>query len=161
MQRCPGLLNLDVLNLFVFLHLKRRGLLMEALLLLPPFDMLHFLLLTGMLRMLSSQQTGHRPSLWDTLAGNYTSICIFSLAHIWDMFWVMKLEGCCNIFWSVHCSGFSRRAYNVFRWSDLIYFSDNGGIPGDSMVADVHRTLLYGGIFMYPADKKSPKGKLR
>ncbi|KAJ1677686.1 Fructose-1,6-bisphosphatase, partial [Spiromyces aspiralis] len=30
-----------------------------------------------------------------------------------------------------------------------------------SMVADVHRTLLYGGIFAYPADKKSPKGKLR
>jgi len=29
------------------------------------------------------------------------------------------------------------------------------------MVADVHRTLLYGGIFMYPADKKSTKGKLR
>lgn len=29
------------------------------------------------------------------------------------------------------------------------------------MVADVHRTLLYGGIFAYPADKKSPKGKLR
>lgn len=31
----------------------------------------------------------------------------------------------------------------------------------DSMVADVHRTLLYGGIFLYPADKKSPSGKLR
>jgi fructose-1,6-bisphosphatase I len=30
-----------------------------------------------------------------------------------------------------------------------------------SMVADVHRTLLYGGIFMYPADSKSPEGKLR
>ncbi|KAF7803676.1 fructose-1,6-bisphosphatase, cytosolic-like [Senna tora] len=30
-----------------------------------------------------------------------------------------------------------------------------------SMVADVHRTLLYGGIFMYPADEKSPCGKLR
>lgn len=30
-----------------------------------------------------------------------------------------------------------------------------------SMVADVHRTLLYGGIFCYPADKKSTKGKLR
>jgi len=30
-----------------------------------------------------------------------------------------------------------------------------------SLVADFHRTLLYGGIFMYPADKKSPKGKLR
>merc|ERR1711966_155346 len=30
-----------------------------------------------------------------------------------------------------------------------------------SMVADVHRTLLYGGVFLYPADKKAPKGKLR
>jgi fructose-1,6-bisphosphatase I len=30
-----------------------------------------------------------------------------------------------------------------------------------SMVADVHRTLLYGGIFIYPADKKSKSGKLR
>jgi len=30
-----------------------------------------------------------------------------------------------------------------------------------SMVADVHRTLLYGGIFMYPGDKKNPSGKLR
>ncbi|GLD96335.1 hypothetical protein PINS_up005018 [Pythium insidiosum] len=30
-----------------------------------------------------------------------------------------------------------------------------------SMVSDVHRTLLYGGIFMYPADKKSKDGKLR
>jgi len=30
-----------------------------------------------------------------------------------------------------------------------------------SMVADVHRTLLYGGIFMYPADSRNPRGKLR
>ena len=30
-----------------------------------------------------------------------------------------------------------------------------------SMVADVHRTLLYGGVFMYPASQKSPAGKLR
>jgi fructose-1,6-bisphosphatase I len=30
-----------------------------------------------------------------------------------------------------------------------------------SLVADFHRTLLYGGLFMYPADKKSPNGKLR
>ncbi|KNE64653.1 hypothetical protein AMAG_10010 [Allomyces macrogynus ATCC 38327] len=30
-----------------------------------------------------------------------------------------------------------------------------------SMVADVHRTILYGGIFAYPADKKSKSGKLR
>ena len=30
-----------------------------------------------------------------------------------------------------------------------------------SMVSDVHRTLLYGGIFMYPADTKTKDGKLR
>jgi fructose-1,6-bisphosphatase I len=30
-----------------------------------------------------------------------------------------------------------------------------------SLVADFHRTLLYGGIFLYPADAKSPQGKLR
>ncbi len=30
-----------------------------------------------------------------------------------------------------------------------------------SLVADVHRSLLYGGIFMYPADKKHTQGKLR
>lgn len=30
-----------------------------------------------------------------------------------------------------------------------------------SLVADFHRTLLYGGIFMYPADQRNPHGKLR
>merc|ERR1711988_511580 len=30
-----------------------------------------------------------------------------------------------------------------------------------SMVGDVHRTLLYGGIFAYPGDAKNPNGKLR
>lgn len=30
-----------------------------------------------------------------------------------------------------------------------------------SMVADVHRTLLYGGMFCYPADEKNKRGKLR
>ena len=30
-----------------------------------------------------------------------------------------------------------------------------------SMVADLHRTLLYGGLFMYPADVKNANGKLR
>jgi fructose-1,6-bisphosphatase I len=30
-----------------------------------------------------------------------------------------------------------------------------------SMVADVHRTLIKGGIFMYPATTSAPKGKLR
>ena len=30
-----------------------------------------------------------------------------------------------------------------------------------SLVSDFHRNLLYGGIFLYPADKKNPNGKLR
>ncbi|KAK3098681.1 hypothetical protein FSP39_021929 [Pinctada imbricata] len=30
-----------------------------------------------------------------------------------------------------------------------------------SMVADVHRTLVYGGIFAYPGTSEAPKGKLR
>jgi len=30
-----------------------------------------------------------------------------------------------------------------------------------SMVADVHRTLLYGGVFMYPSTKEAKEGKIR
>lgn len=30
-----------------------------------------------------------------------------------------------------------------------------------SLVSDFHRNLLKGGVYLYPADKKSPKGKLR
>jgi len=30
-----------------------------------------------------------------------------------------------------------------------------------TLVADVHRTLLYGGIYCYPGDTKNPEGKLR
>ncbi|MBI3596991.1 MAG: class 1 fructose-bisphosphatase [Nitrospirae bacterium] len=30
-----------------------------------------------------------------------------------------------------------------------------------SLVADFHRTLLHGGIFLYPSDTKNPQGKLR
>jgi fructose-1,6-bisphosphatase I len=30
-----------------------------------------------------------------------------------------------------------------------------------SMVADLHRTIIKGGIFIYPGDAKNPNGKLR
>ncbi|CZT40808.1 probable Fructose-1,6-bisphosphatase [Rhynchosporium secalis] len=63
---------------------------------------------------------------------------------------------------------------NSLYWEDptkayfnsLKYPTEEGGKPYSaryigSMVADAYRTLLYGGIFAYPADKKSPKGKLR
>ncbi|CAI4219427.1 unnamed protein product [Parascedosporium putredinis] len=62
---------------------------------------------------------------------------------------------------------------NSLYWAEEVksYFNSlkepqNDGKPYSaryigSMVADAYRTLLYGGIFAYPADKKSPKGKLR
>lgn len=65
---------------------------------------------------------------------------------------------------------------NALYWEDHIkeYFdslkfpqgTDGAGKPYSaryigSMVADAYRTLLYGGIFAYPGDKKNPKGKLR
>ncbi len=30
-----------------------------------------------------------------------------------------------------------------------------------AMIADIHRTMIHGGIFLYPRDKKTPNGKLR
>ena len=57
---------------------------------------------------------------------------------------------------------------NSLNWDDKIkdsvqWFKENKYAARyvGSMVSDVHRTILYGGIFVYPADKKSPKGKLR
>ncbi len=63
---------------------------------------------------------------------------------------------------------------NYVRWSEeQRRFVDHlKGIDGEndkpfssryigSLVADFHRNLLYGGLFMYPADVKSPHGKLR
>ncbi|KAM0753581.1 inositol phosphatase [Meredithblackwellia eburnea MCA 4105] len=53
----------------------------------------------------------------------------------------------------------------VTKYLESIKFPTNGKPYSaryiGSMVADVHRTLLYGGIFGYPDDKKSKNGKLR
>lgn len=56
---------------------------------------------------------------------------------------------------------------DVKRWATWIKGDDKaegrpyGGRYVGTLVADAHRTLLKGGIFVYPADKKSPEGKLR
>ncbi|KAG8722483.1 Fructose-1,6-bisphosphatase [Ceratobasidium sp. 394] len=54
----------------------------------------------------------------------------------------------------------------VLKYLESIKYPKSGKAPYSaryigSMVADVHRTLLYGGIFGYPGDKKSKNGKLR
>jgi fructose-1,6-bisphosphatase I len=60
-----------------------------------------------------------------------------------------------------------RWAAGIQRWNDWIKDDDKAtGRPYShryvgSLVADAHRTLLKGGIFAYPADSKSPEGKLR
>lgn len=63
---------------------------------------------------------------------------------------------------------------NYKKWSKgmqkfIDYLKENDPTTGrpytsryvGSLVADFHRNLLYGGIFIYPSDNKNPKGKLR
>ncbi len=56
---------------------------------------------------------------------------------------------------------------NYDRWTDgyrevvRVFKSRKNARYIGSLVADFHRNLIAGGIFMYPADKKSPRGKLR
>lgn len=50
-----------------------------------------------------------------------------------------------------------QRAVDAFKFTKPIYTARYVG----SMVADVHRTLLYGGIYLYPADAAKGNGKLR
>lgn len=61
-----------------------------------------------------------------------------------------------SLYWTEGCKAYF----------ESIKYPEAGGKPYSaryigSMVADAYRTLCYGGIFAYPADKKSPKGKLR
>ncbi len=62
---------------------------------------------------------------------------------------------------------------NYLTWSEgqkayVDHLKGTDGGPGGyggryigSLVADIHRTLLRGGIFMYPGDSRNPDGKLR
>ena len=69
--------------------------------------------------------------------------------------------------YSINEGNYSKWDKNLQKYIDYLK-SDNKekGLPYTaryvgSLVADFHRNLLYGGIFMYPADKKNNKGKLR
>lgn len=63
----------------------------------------------------------------------------------------------CNEGNSVHWDKSIKDAVDKFKSGAKPYTARYVG----SMVADIHRTILYGGIYIYPADHKSPKGKLR
>ncbi|KAF3165101.1 Fructose-1,6-bisphosphatase, variant 2 [Orbilia oligospora] len=62
-----------------------------------------------------------------------------------------------SLYWDEACKKY---------FDSIKYPTEKGAKPYSSryigsMVADAYRTLCYGGMFAYPADKKSPKGKLR
>jgi fructose-1,6-bisphosphatase I len=69
---------------------------------------------------------------------------------------------------------YSANEGNYSKWTDgmkryIDYLKEDDEATGrpysaryvGSLVADFHRNLLYGGIYLYPGDSKSPKGKLR
>lgn len=69
--------------------------------------------------------------------------------------------------YSINEGNAARWTAGVGRWNAFVKATDKAdGRPYShryvgSLVADAHRTLLRGGIFAYPADTKSPSGKLR
>ena len=71
-----------------------------------------------------------------------------------------------NIY-SINEGNYARWSDGVKKWNALMKSEDKAcGYPYSqryvgSLVADAHRTLSKGGIFAYPADTKSPEGKLR
>ena len=71
-------------------------------------------------------------------------------------------------YYSVNESNWSRWSPAVQRVVSAFRGGDAGGVvqPKNAryigcLVADFHRNLIAGGIFLYPADAKSPEGKLR
>ena len=106
---------------------------------------------------------------------------ISNMAYCWvcqeqDIFWIKlyeELSSLSHIFQRVGGVGWCRvirgdafNGVNAMKLtSSLIVHSQEGKSPYNaryigSMVADVHRTFMYGGIFLYPGNTKSPNGKV-
>ena len=66
--------------------------------------------------------------------------------------------------YSVNEAHFDSFPAGVQKWLTLAKKPEGGSYTSryiGSMVADVHRTLVSGGVFLYPETAKSPQGKLR
>jgi fructose-1,6-bisphosphatase I len=77
----------------------------------------------------------------------------------------MKLPEVCKTIYSINDGNYTTWDANMQRAIDGFKFN-TGSKPYTSryvgsMVADIHRTLLYGGIYLYPADVAKGNGKLR
>ncbi len=68
---------------------------------------------------------------------------------------------------SVNMGNYARFEKGVQSYIDHLMHGSEAGSSSyslryiGSLVSDFHRNLLYGGIFMYPADSRNPSGKLR
>ena len=75
----------------------------------------------------------------------------------------MTLPEVCKTIYSVNEGNYltwdnnMQRAIDGFRLDTPSYTARYVG----SMVADIHRTLMYGGVYLYPADARKGNGKLR
>ncbi|MDR0787662.1 MAG: class 1 fructose-bisphosphatase [Gemmatimonadota bacterium] len=90
------------------------------------------------------------------------SIGEFILSHPW-----MRIPAAGQRIYSVNEGNFSYWSPGLQRLVERLKGIDGSNEKPHSaryvgsMVADVHRTLLYGGLFMYPGDVHHPRGKLR
>lgn len=90
------------------------------------------------------------------------SIGEFILSHPW-----MKIPSPGQRIYSVNEGNYAnwtpqqRRLIDHLKGTDGSNSRPFSGRYVGSMVADVHRTLLYGGLFMYPGEVNNPSGKLR
>jgi fructose-1,6-bisphosphatase I len=66
----------------------------------------------------------------------------------------------CGTYYSVNESNYDRWSAG-YREVVRVFKSRKNSRYIGSLVADFHRNLIAGGVFMYPADSKSPRGKLR
>jgi fructose-1,6-bisphosphatase I len=64
-------------------------------------------------------------------------------------------------FYSVNQGYYSKFDLEMRRYIDHCSDQNYGLRYIGSMVSDIHRILIHGGIFLYPSTRKFPKGKLR
>ncbi|XP_069679967.1 fructose-1,6-bisphosphatase 1 isoform X2 [Periplaneta americana] len=125
---------------------------------------------------IETEKQGKYIVCFDPLDGSSNIDCLVSIGSIFGIF--KKVEDRKCTLQDVLQPGHKMVAagYALYGSATMMVISIGGPVNGftldpkgkpygaryvGSMVADVHRTLKYGGIFMYPATAASPKGKLR
>jgi len=75
----------------------------------------------------------------------------------------MKLPAVCKTIYSINDGNYTTWDPNMQRAVDKFKFDRNPYTARyvGSMVSDVHRTIMYGGVYLYPADAAKGNGKLR